>query len=79
MSTAYDGPERRAYDAANRRRALDIIRTAVRMAVNVSNADARAKLIAIIRENAPAEDAAIVERMIADALGDHIVTPTETT
>jgi len=79
MSTPYDGPERRAYDAANRRRSLDIIRTAARIAVNVSNADARAKLIAIIRENAPPEDAAIVERMIADALGAHVATPTETT
>ena len=79
MSTPYDGPERRAYDAANRRRALDIIRTAARIAVEVSNADARAKLIAIIRENAPPEDAAIVERMIADALGAHVATPTETT
>jgi len=79
MPTPYDGPERRAYDAANRRRALDIIRTAARIAVNVSNADARAKLIAIIRENAPPEDAAIVERMIADALGAHVATPTEST
>ena len=77
MSTPYDGPERRMYDAANRRLALNTIRTAIRMAVNVSNADARAKLIAIVRENAPPEDAAIVERMIADALGAHVVTPTE--
>ena len=78
MSTPYDGPERRAYDAANRRRALDIIRTAARIAVEVSNADARAKLIAIIREHAPPEDAAIVERMIADALGAHVSVTTET-
>jgi hypothetical protein len=81
MSLPYDGPERRTYYAANRRRALDIISAAVRIIVPIADAGTRAKLIAIIRENAPPEDAAIVERMIADAFCARVapITPKEPT
>lgn len=72
MPTPYDGPERRAFDAANRRRALDIISSAVRTIVAIPDADTRATLIGIVRANAHPDDAPIVERMIAAALGARV-------
>jgi hypothetical protein len=81
MPTPYDGPERRMYDAANRRRSLDTISAAVRIIVPIADAGTRAELIAIIRQNAHHDDAAIVERMIADALCARVapITPKEPT
>jgi hypothetical protein len=79
MSTPYDGPERRTYDAANRRRSLDIISAAVRIIVPIADAGTRAELIAIIRQNAHPNDTAIVERMINAALCARVapITPKE--
>jgi hypothetical protein len=77
MSTPYDGPERRMYDAANRRRSLDIIAAAVRIIIPIADAGTRAELIAIIRENAHPDDTAIVERMINAALCARVSVTTE--
>ena len=80
MSTPYDGPERRMYDAANRRLALNFASNAIRTAYASQSADVREAATTAARAHfAGTPDAEHIERIIADALGARVATPTENT